>query len=456
MKKYKNPILNCDFSDPDVIRVKDTYYLVSSSFNFMPGLPVLKSKNLVNWEFVNFACREIPFEIYNTPQHGKGIWAPSIREHNGEFFIFAGTPDEGIFYTKASSPEKEWSPLKCVKPGKGFEDPCPLWDDDGRLFIVHGFVKSRIGFNSKLGMFELNPETMEMISDSKIIFDGTVTQPTIEGPKFYKRNGWYYIFAPAGGVETGWQTVLRSKNVDGPWEEKIVLKQGSSKVNGPHQGAWVDSTDGKNWFIHFQHKGIMGRIVHMQPMIWENDWPVIGNNGEPLDEWECDFDGEQKNYVEGMDFQTLCNKTNDIQDLTNSLWYSKAVKTKMVDKDRFDYMKTVQANEFKLPNVRKGVIFTGDQYCSAFISHQNEEFFLEFVISEGDGDAERSEVKLFSEKLNGFEKVNLKIHFELIGDKKGKINCSAEVYSHGQSYEINFPEFLTVNAHWVGGRYGYF
>ena len=111
--------------------------------------------------------------------------------------------------------------------------------------------------------------------------------PTIEGPKLYKRNGYYYIFAPAGGVKPGWQTVLRSKNIYGPWEEKIVLHQGNSPVNGPHQGAWVDTPDGQDWFLHFQDVGNAGRIVHLQPMHWENDWPVIGVNevdgcGEPV------------------------------------------------------------------------------------------------------------------------------------------------------------------------------
>jgi beta-xylosidase len=127
-----------------------------------------------------------------------------------------------------------------------------------------------------------------VLDDGHHIFDGSVTQPTIEGPKLYKRNGYYYIFAPAGGVKSGWQTVLRSKNIWGPYEEKIVLAQGNTSVNGPHQGAWVDTPTGEDWFIHFQDVGNAGRIIHLQPMHWENDWPVIGVNqneegcGEPV------------------------------------------------------------------------------------------------------------------------------------------------------------------------------
>lgn len=121
----------------------------------------------------------------------------------------------------------------------------------------------------------------------KFVYDGHATQPTIEGPKLYKRNGYYYIFAPAGGVATGWQTVLRSRNIYGPYEEKIVLHQGTSPVNGPHQGAWVDTPGGEDWFLHFQDVGNAGRIIHLQPMRWVEDWPVIGENdmngcGEPV------------------------------------------------------------------------------------------------------------------------------------------------------------------------------
>ena len=279
---YTNPIILCDYSDPDVIRVGDTFFMTASSFNFTPGLPILTSHDLVHWELVNYAAREIPLAGYELPQNAHGLWAPSIRYHEGEFFIFVGTPDEGLFYTRTRNPYGAWSPLTPVWRGKGFEDPCPLWDDDGRLYVVHAYVKSRIGFNSKLGLLELDPKTMEVMgSDSgadHIIFDGTKTQPTIEGPKFYKRNGWYYIFAPAGGVTQGWQTVLRSRTITGPYEERICLAQGSSPVNGPHQGGLVDTPNGENWFIHFQDRGIFGRICHLQPLVWgSDDWPRMGS-----------------------------------------------------------------------------------------------------------------------------------------------------------------------------------
>ncbi len=285
--KFKNPVLYADYSDPDVIRVGEDFYMTASSFTYVPGLPILHSKDLVNWELINYAVRELQ-PRYDKPVHGCGVWAPSIRYNDGKFYIYYGDPDIGIMMTCTDDIYGEWSPVKCVKEGKGLIDTCPLWDDDGRAYIVHGYAKSRCGFKSKLGLFEMTPDGTEVISEDKFIFDGTISQPTIEGPKFYKRNGYYYIMAPAGGVPTGWEVVLRSKNVDGPYEDRIVLRQGSTDINGPHQGGWVELESGENWFMHFQDLEVCGRIAHLQPVEWINDWPVMGVNadsglcGEPV------------------------------------------------------------------------------------------------------------------------------------------------------------------------------
>lgn len=286
---YRNPILYADYSDPDVIRVGDTFYMTASSFNYIPGLPILISKDLVNWKLVNYAVKRIDYDEYDTPQHAKGIWAPAIRYHNGEFYIYYGMPDEGIFMVKTKEPLGEWEKPVLVLEGKGLIDPCPFWEDDGAAYVVHGYAKSRIGFKSYLGIFPMTSDGKKAAAPDKILFDGVETQPTIEGPKVYKRNGYYYIFAPAGGVRTGWQTVLRSRNIYGPYEEKIVMKQGDTQVNGPHQGGLTDTMSGQEWFVHFQDRGLYGRIVHLQPVHWEQDWPVIGVNrdadgcGRPCD-----------------------------------------------------------------------------------------------------------------------------------------------------------------------------
>ena len=288
-QQYRNPIIHADYSDPDAIRVGEDYYMTASSFNAVPGLPLLHSKDLVNWRLIGYALkRQPPFDHFSKPQHGNGVWAPAIRHRNGEFYIYYPDPDFGIYLTKARSINGPWSDPLLIAPGKGLIDPCPLWDDDGKVYLVHAFAGSRAGIKSVIVIKQMNAAGTQVVDDGVLVYDGHDIDPTIEGPKLYKRNGYYYIFAPAGGVSTGWQLVLRSKNIFGPYERKVVLDQGSTPINGPHQGAWVNTPKGGDWFIHFQDKEAYGRIVHLQPMQWRNDWPVIGmdkdgdGKGEPV------------------------------------------------------------------------------------------------------------------------------------------------------------------------------
>jgi beta-xylosidase len=286
---YQNPIIHADYSDPDAIRVGEDFYMTASSFNAAPGLPILHSKDLVNWTIIGYALtRQPPFDVYGRPQHGNGVWAPSIRYHDGEFYIYYPDPDYGIYLVKAKNAAGPWSEPLLVKEAKGWIDPCPLWDTDGNAYLVSAMAASRSGIKSILVVSRMSPDGTRLLDEGVMVFDGHDKHPTLEGPKFYKRNGYYYIFAPAGGVETGWQLALRSKNVYGPYEERVVLAQGKTSINGPHQGAWVDTQTGEDWFIHFQDKGAFGRIVHLQPMKWVNDWPVMGidrdgdGTGEPV------------------------------------------------------------------------------------------------------------------------------------------------------------------------------
>ncbi len=286
---YTNPIIHADYSDPDVVRVGADYYLVASSFENIPGLPILHSKDLVNWKILtNALIKQPPFDVFATPQHGKGVWAPAIRYHKGEFMIYYPDPDFGIYVIKAKNPAGPWSNPIMVEAGKGLIDPCPFWDDNGKAYLVHGYAGSRAGIKSIIVLKTLSDDGTKVLDDGKLVFDGHDLDPTLEGPKMYKRNGYYYIFAPAGGVATGWQLALRSKNIYGPYERKVVLDQGKSTVNGPHQGAWINTPAGEDWFIHFQEKTMYGRITHLQPMKWVNDWPVIGidpdgdGKGEPV------------------------------------------------------------------------------------------------------------------------------------------------------------------------------
>jgi beta-xylosidase len=286
---YRNPILHADYSDPDVIRVGDDFYMTASSFNCVPGLPVLHSKDLVNWSIIGHVYQQQPpLDVFGTPQHGSGAWAPAIRYHKGKFYIFYPDPDYGIYMVNADNPRGPWSEPLLIKAARGWIDPCPFWDDDGTAYLANAMAGSRSGIKSILVVNRMSPDGTKLLDGGVMVFDGHDNHPTVEGPKIYKRNGYYYISAPAGGVATGWQLILRSRNIYGPFEQKVVLAQGNTKVNGPHQGGWVDTQTGEFWFVHFQDKGAYGRVVHLQPMKWVNDWPVMGvdpdgdGKGEPV------------------------------------------------------------------------------------------------------------------------------------------------------------------------------
>jgi len=286
---YKNPILYADYSDPDVCYANGYYYMVASSFNCFPGLPILKSSDMINWEIVNHALyKSEPYDFFAKPQLGCGVWAPAIRYQNGNFYIFYGDPDYGIYMLKTKDTEGAWSKPVLVKAGKGFIDPCPLWDEDGRVYLAHAYAGSRYGMKSVLAICELSPDATQAITEDVLVFDGHEGNDTCEGAKIHKYNGYYYIFFPAGGVKDGWQMVIRSKYIYGPYEGRRIMDKGNSVLNGPHQGAWVQTPLGEDWFFHFQEKKPLGRVVHLQPMKWVNDWPVIGIDkdgdgcGEPI------------------------------------------------------------------------------------------------------------------------------------------------------------------------------
>ncbi len=286
---YKNPILFADYSDPDVIRVGNDFFMTASSFNCVPGLPILYSKDLVNWRLINHALqKQIPESVFDTPQHGKGVWAPSMNYQKGEFYIYYPDPDYGIYMIKTKNLATAWSKPVLVLPGKGIIDPSSFWDEDGKTYLVVGWAASRAGVNSLLTMYQMDSTGKEVIDEGRHVYDGHDLDPTVEGPKMFKRSNYYYLLPPAGGVSNGWQLALRSKNIYGPYERKVVMDQGSTAINGPHQGSLVQTQTGECWFLHFQDRGAYGRVVHMQPVVWKNNWPVIGidkdgdGKGEPV------------------------------------------------------------------------------------------------------------------------------------------------------------------------------
>jgi beta-xylosidase len=285
--QFHNPILFADYSDPDVIRDGAHYYLIASTFHFVPGIPILESQDLVNWKIIGHVVMRLEMDPrYNMTggnQYGGGIWAPAIRKHNGLFYVYFPTPNEGIFVSTAPKITGPWSAPTAVIAQAGLEDPCPFWDDDGNAYLIH----SRKGAGPLI-LHRMSADGKHVLDDGKVIVEDHENLPTLEGPKLYKRNGYYYIFAPFGGVSTGSQVVLRSSNIWGPYDRRVVLAQGATKINGPHQGGYVETPKGEGWFVHFQSRGGHGRIVHLEPVRWENDWPEMGKRvaaqsaGEPV------------------------------------------------------------------------------------------------------------------------------------------------------------------------------
>lgn len=280
---YINPVLNADYSDPDIIRVGDRYYMVCSDFHFM-GMPVLESTDLLNWRIISHIYDRFDYPGWDTFSHyAGGSWAPALRYHDGRYYVYFCTPDEGLFMTTATNPAGPWEPLHLVKAVEKWEDPCPFWDEDGQAYLMRS--RHRAG---PIIVHRMSADGRQLLDEGITVYKGSVA----EGPKVHKFDGKYYILIPEGGVSRGWQTVLRSDSIYGPYERKVVLERGSTDINGPHQGALVDSPDGSEWwFLHFQSTPERGRVLHLQPVTWHEGWPMPGVDidrngvGEPVRVW---------------------------------------------------------------------------------------------------------------------------------------------------------------------------
>jgi len=270
---YTNPVIASDFPDPDVIRVGDTYYMVNTTMFVFPGVPILKSHDLVNWEYCSNAVPRFDFskcyDLDGCNRYGHGQWATSLKYHNGKFYLLFLTLDEGGFICSAEKAEGPWE-LK--KLPKGFHDPGLFFDDDGRIYVTYGY--------GKISITELD-KNFAPISKDSLIFAGDI-RPGIEGSHVYKLNGYYYLYCTYGGGD-GFQVALRSKNIHGPYEEKIVLRDTTKGINfGIHQGALVQTQTGEWWTILFVDRGPLGRFPSLQPVTWVDDWPMVGVNGKAV------------------------------------------------------------------------------------------------------------------------------------------------------------------------------
>ena len=482
---YKNPILHADYSDPDAIRVGDDYYMVSSSFEDVPGLPILHSKDLINWTIVGYALkRQLPLEHFSLPRHGEGVWAPAIRYHKGEFYLYYPDPDFGIYLTKAKAAAGPWSEPILVQGGKGLIDPCPLWDDDGKAYLVHAYAGSRAGIKSIIAVKKLSADGTKTLDEGVMVYDGHELDPTIEGPKFYKRAGWYYIFAPAGGVATGWQLVLRSKNVYGPYERKVVMDQGSSPINGPHQGAWVTTQTGEDWFLHFQDKEAYGRVVHLQPMKWVANWPVIGvdkdgdGKGEPVLRYKKPAVGktyplqtpaesdEFNGTSTGLQWQWMANPkatwafanssngslrlfSDKLPDSAKNLWNAPNVLLQKFPAEEF--MATTKLTftpNTRLESERAGLVVMGFSYAGLTLKSSKDGIYLVHTLCR-DAEKGRPEIEKEIMKLTG---ATAYLRVRVIKGAK----CSFSYSVDGKTFIAAGEEFSAEVGRWKGAKLGLF
>lgn len=271
---YRNPILKADYSDPDVIRVGDDFYLVASDFHFV-GIQVLHSRDLVNWRIVGQVFDRLGMHPRYDEMNGyaQGTWAPTLRYHRGEFYVYVCTPHDGLFMYHAKDARGPWSKAVTVRAVDGWEDPAPFWDDDGQAYLVRSRLRA-----GPLILHRMSPGGSTLLDEGVEIYHG----PVAEGPKLFKRHGYYYISLPEGGVGEGGQTMLRARNIYGPYERKVVLLGGS-----PHQGGIVDLKSGESWFIGFKSTGHLGRLCHLLPVTWGADgWPTFGDNGQAVERWK--------------------------------------------------------------------------------------------------------------------------------------------------------------------------
>lgn len=491
---YTNPVINADYSDPDVCVAGEDYYLTASSFNCIPGLPILHSKDLVNWEIVGHAVKELePKQEFDRPSHGNGIWAPSIRYHNGEFYIYWGDPDYGVFMVKAKDPAGEWSKPLCVIPGKGLIDTTPLWDDDGRCYLVNAYANSRSRFASVIAIRELSADGTKPIGNPVIIYDGNGTESrTCEGPKIYKRDGWYWVMFPASGVPTGFQVAMRSKNPFGPYESKVVLAQGKTKINGPHQGAWVHTKFGEDWFLHFQDKEAYGRVVHLQPVTWKDNWPVTGIDkdgdycGEPVttyrkpktsgkvqvvnpaesDEFSDTRLGLQwqwhANYNETFGMPTAFGSyrvyTHKVSEKFQNLWEVPNLLLQKTPADKFTATTKIRFTS-KDQNQTGGLLMMGLDYSGLVVKRVGNDFqLLQISCKSADKGKPQTEQLIATLKPTAVDQIDYQpgTHIDIymrMSVNDGKMHFSYSL--DGKKYTKCGTEFTMREGKWIGAKIGF-
>lgn len=269
---FRNPVIWADLPDPDVICVDGTYYFVSTSMHFFPGVTILQSKDLVNWEI---ACnvvdqfKEHPaYDMQGGQRYAKGQWATSLRYFGGEFHVLFNTNTEGSFIYSAKSMAGPWRKTKVE--GHKLYDPGMFVDTDGRVYVVHG--------NTDIFVTEMDPVTLQEKGPARQIYKAH--RAGLEGNRCYHIGEYYYIYCTYGGEHSG-ETCLRSRSLYGPWEEREVsFEWGNLAEYVIHQACLIPMADGSWWAMPFQDRGALGRVPWLMPVQWVNGWPLMG---EPSD-----------------------------------------------------------------------------------------------------------------------------------------------------------------------------
>jgi len=274
---YTNPIIAGDFPDPDVILVDDVYYFVSTTMFIFPGVTILKSYDLVNWEFCSNAVPHFEYSpcynLDNCNRYRHGQWASSLKYHEGKFYLMFVTLDEGGFVCTADKAEGPW---EIEKLPKGFYDAGMLFDDDGKRYVAHGY--------NEIYVTEVD-SNFEAKSEDVLVYTGDIRKG-LEGAHFYKINDYYYLYCTYGGLD-GFQVALRSRNVFGPYEQKVVIRDTTKGPNyGIHQGALLQTPTGEWWTVLMVDSGPFGRFPSLQPITWKDDWPFAGIDGKAVETYK--------------------------------------------------------------------------------------------------------------------------------------------------------------------------
>ena len=281
MEKIQNPMLWADVPDPDVIRVGDTYYLVSTTMHLMPGAPIMTSKDLKNWETVGYIFDRLTdspkYDLLNGTVYGRGQWATSLKYHNGKFYALLAPNERGAMGdTYIFSAEKAEGPWTIVSRMRHFHDCSLFFDDDGRVYVIYGTGE----------MMELKPDLSDVIEGThQQLFQREEDEKGIlEGSRMIKHNGKYYllmishVYAPGKHRR---EVCYRADNIRGPYEKQVILESEFGGFSYEAQGTIVDTPDGDWMGIIFQDRGGVGRVLTVMPCRWVNGWPMLGDeNGK--------------------------------------------------------------------------------------------------------------------------------------------------------------------------------